>query len=126
MAQTFITEKSEVMWAVMSAPKAMAMRKQLHLRGRHGDGHELRIVPARADERQHRLHQGDAKREDQSVMAELGDHGLIHLRRRLRAAGLRIAAPQPLLLELLGHLGRHIFLVMLGEHAVGMEHAVRL
>jgi hypothetical protein len=58
--------------------------EELELRGGDGDGGKLRIAGAHADERQHGLHDGDAKGEDQSVMAGLGDH----------AAGLPRPEPQ--------------------------------
>jgi hypothetical protein len=37
---------------------------ELHLRGWHGDGRELRIAEPRAGERQHGLHDRDGKSED--------------------------------------------------------------
>ncbi len=33
--------------------------------------------------------------------------------------------PAPALLKGRGHLGRHVFLVVLGQHGIGMEHAIR-
>ena len=50
-------------------------QQELHLRGRHRDGHELRIAAPRSPERQHGLHDGDAKGEDQGIVTELCDHG---------------------------------------------------
>ena len=47
---------------------------ELHLRGGSGDGGKLRIAEARAEQRQQRLHDGDAKREDQRVMPGLSNH----------------------------------------------------
>ena len=47
---------------------------ELRERGRPGDAHEHRIVAARADDRHAGLHERQAQREHQSVMAELGDH----------------------------------------------------
>jgi hypothetical protein len=47
---------------------------KLHLRGGRGDGGKLRIAQARAGDRQHGLHEGNAECEDQRVMAGFCDH----------------------------------------------------
>ena len=48
--------------------------KQLRDRGRTGDGHQHRIILARADDRHDRLDQRQREREHEGVVPELGDH----------------------------------------------------
>ena len=50
------------------------MRRNSRLRRGDGNSRELRVAIARSDDRQHHLHNGDAKSEDQGIMASLGDH----------------------------------------------------
>ncbi len=47
---------------------------ELELRGGSCDRHKLWIAHAGADQRQHHLHDGDAKGEDQRVVTGLGNH----------------------------------------------------
>ena len=50
-------------------------QQELGARGGSGDRDPAGIAARRADERQHALHRGDAEREDQREVAELGGHG---------------------------------------------------
>ena len=72
---TYATEKSLPTNASARQPNAKSDQQELGARGGSRDGDPARIAARRADERQHALHRGDAEREDQREMAELGGHG---------------------------------------------------
>ena len=89
--------------------------------------HELRVVAMRTPERQRALHDRHAERQHQGVMAEFDDHWLAPSAFASGTTALPVAlafVPHAGLLQALGDLGRHVVLVMLGQHLGSDEGAV--
>ena len=100
---------------IVSAAKASADKREAGHGDRPADGHQPLVAGARADQRHGRLHQRQREGQHQREMAES---------RRSRRSPLSLL-PDALGLQAVGDFLRHVGLVVLGQHAVGDEHAVR-
>ena len=104
-------------------------RHEQQLRQRRGarDIHQGVIAAARAEQRHGGLDQRQCQRQHQRVMPGFRDHFEAPCSRRGRGRGAGLGAvivlPVALLLQGVGDLLRHVGLVMLGQHGVGLEHA---
>ena len=88
--------------------------EKLHERRRPRHAHQRGVVEPRAREGNRELQQRQSERENERVMSGLDDHLLFS------------PCHTPCSLQLVRDVLGHVALVMLGEHAVGLEFAVRL
>ena len=104
-------------------------QREQQARRRPRQRHPVGAAARRAEHRHDAEHGGDAERDPEREVAELGNHGQRPARCRRsfaerlgahRLGQLRVALLRAL--QRLGGFGRHVVLVVLGEHLAGDEH----
>ena len=106
----------------MSAVNEIPMKDNCATAVGTGGAHQHRIVALRAVDRHAALNDAEREGEHQRIVADFGDHWTIPFP-AVPVFLPVVVLPVSLLLETVGDLARHVILVVLGEHAVGLEGA---